>query len=102
MESGYTLQVRLFFSCITKPQLQRALSLVKGSIFLFIFVRYSLTIYNLYSVLFDILVSHVLPTTSHSSGGSNSIVGVGSHEGSEHNLNGAYMDSLKKYFFLCV
>jgi hypothetical protein len=88
------LQVRLFFSYITKPQLQRALSLVKGSIFLFIFVRYSLTIYNLYSVLFDILVSPVLPTTSHSSGGSNSIVGVGSHEGSSSGWTSFDLDVL--------
>lgn len=48
-----------------------------------IFLKYGLAIYNnFFSILFDLSVCPMLPTNSHSSGGSNSIVGVGSHEGS--------------------
>lgn len=56
---------------------------MRFSILLFLFVRCSLTLYhNFDSILWDLSVCQVLPTASHSSGGSNSIVGVGSHEGS--------------------
>ncbi|KAK7388953.1 hypothetical protein VNO78_23783 [Psophocarpus tetragonolobus] len=49
---------------------------------------------NLTSVLFDLAVCPILPTTGHSSGGSNSIVGVGSYEGSSSGWTSFNLDVL--------
>jgi len=76
-------KVKIFFFYLTRPKLQRALSLVKWLLLLYCLAKAGLTLVkNFHSIVLDLSMCPVLPTASHSSGGSNSIVGVGSHEGS--------------------
>ncbi|XP_015931581.3 uncharacterized protein LOC107457911 [Arachis duranensis] len=77
-------EVKVFLFFITKPKLRKILSFFQWAFFYYFLVRLGFTLYNFVSLyqFFDLSLFPVLPTTSHSSGGSNSIVGVGSHEGS--------------------
>ncbi|XLU64163.1 hypothetical protein S245_023372 [Arachis hypogaea] len=82
LPDDWEVQVYLFF--ITKPKLRKILSFFQWALFYYFLVRVGFTLYHFLTLsqFFDLSLFPVLPTTSHSSGGSNSIVGVGSHEGS--------------------